>query len=177
MALKRVFIAVNLPRELKKKIIRELLSHLPKNSITINPAEKMHLTLKFFGEIPGSQLTEILEKMQTIAKQTKKFEIQLNEIGHFNGKVIWLGAKDSESQLKKIHDCFESENHQPFHAHLTLARNKKILLKQFLELAEKLKKKNFHAHFLFEHFELVESRFNGKEHQYSVIQSFKLDQP
>jgi 2'-5' RNA ligase len=101
----------------------------------VNP-EKIHLTLKFFGNIEESRIDPIFTSIEEPIRNTLPFSLKVRGVGVFphlkNPRVIWMGLVDErevfisfqkqiEIQLEKI--GFQPED-RPFHPHLTLGRMK-----------------------------------------------------
>jgi 2'-5' RNA ligase len=98
--------------------------------------EKIHLTLRFFGNIDESRIETIVQSIREPIQTTSPFPLRAKGIGVFphlkNPRVIWIGLLDEKKvlvsfqkrmgeELDKI--GFESED-RPFQAHLTLGRVK-----------------------------------------------------
>ena len=66
---KRVFVAVNIPQEIRKEIVGIFSSKLPKDKMKVVEEENLHITLKFLGYFSP----EAIEKLKDITK-TKKPE-------------------------------------------------------------------------------------------------------
>jgi len=96
--------------------------------------EKIHLTLKFFGNIEDSRVDPILKSIGGPVQRTSPFSMKVQGVGAFphskNPRVIWMGLMDGkevlatfqkelEGTLAKI--GFEPEG-RPFQPHLTLGR-------------------------------------------------------
>lgn len=147
----RLFIAVNLEEELKKKIV-PFQEELKKTGADVKwvAVENLHLTLKFLGEVTEEKIYSIEQVVVPILKNFSSFEMRLSGFGVFPNfnypRVIWLGIEESSEKLKmlseKIEDSlvplgFDKEN-RPFTAHLTLGRmrslkNKQELIKKIVE--------------------------------------------
>jgi len=144
----RLFIAAELPEEVKKYLFslqREIGSTLAK----INWVHKknLHLTLKFLGDISGSLVEDIKNRISGV--EFKKFVVHTSGIGVFPSesfvRVVWVGlepqGKIVELQQKvdeALLDIFHGE--QKFQAHLTLGRAKFIKKKrEFIERIKNLK--------------------------------------
>jgi len=97
-------------------------------------SEKMHLTLKFFGNIEESRIDSIFEAIKGPVRGAKPFQISVRGTGAFPSlkgpRVIWMGLVDREGVLiplqKEVEVSlekvgFERED-RPFRAHLTLGR-------------------------------------------------------
>ena len=101
----------------------------------VNP-EKIHLTLKFFGNIEESRIDPIFKSIEEPIRNTLPFSLKVQGVGAFpnlkNPRVIWMGLVDGREILvsfqKQIETQFEEIGFQsedrPFHPHLTLGRMK-----------------------------------------------------
>ena len=133
----RSFLAIELPKLILKKIeeVQRDLRSTRADVRWVNP-EKIHLTLKFFGNIEESRIDPIFKSIEEPIRNTPPYSIEVKGVGAFpqlrNPRVIWIGLvngkeiltsfqKQIEAQLEKI--GFQTEN-RPFHPHLTLGRMK-----------------------------------------------------
>ncbi len=133
----RSFLAIELPKPILKKIeeVQEDLKSTHADVRWVSP-EKIHLTLKFFGNIEESKIDPIFMSIEEPVRTTSPFSLKVRGIGAFphlkNPRVIWVGMVDGgevlislqkqiEIQLGKIE--FQPED-RPFHPHLTLGRMK-----------------------------------------------------
>ncbi|AHB14057.1 RNA 2',3'-cyclic phosphodiesterase [Dehalococcoides mccartyi] len=144
----RTFIAVELPPELKTALgsFQNSLS-IPAQAVKwVNP-ESMHLTIKFLGDTPLSQISNIIKGLEKAAQVCHAFTLCTNHIGAFpslsNPKVIWLGL---EGEIEKLNTLFaEVEKNisglgfpaekRDFAPHLTLGRLKEGAAKSDLQTA------------------------------------------
>ncbi len=127
----RCFIALPLPTEIKKEIVR-VQQELKKEDLfkgKYTHPQNIHLTLKFLGEISDEELINVKERLQKI--NFSPFEIQLSDPGVFSRRhirIIWmhlLGATEIQSKI----DCTLStlyEKEKRFMSHITLARVKRV---------------------------------------------------
>jgi len=122
----RLFLAVALPDEVKTALLRPY-RRMP--GVKWVRPEQMHLTLRFLGETPESQLPLLIDAMSTIVVPV--MTMQLTGCGFFPG-IFWCSPAPSEPlvQLKKAIDeslfvdlAIPPEN-RPFVPHITLARIK-----------------------------------------------------
>ncbi len=133
----RSFLAIELPKLILKKIeeVQRDLRSTRADVRWVNP-EKIHLTLKFFGNIEESRIDPIFKSIEEPIRNTPPYSIEVKGVGAFphlkNPRVIWMGLVDGkailtsfqkqiETQLEKI--GFQPED-RPFHPHLTLGRMK-----------------------------------------------------
>lgn len=182
--LKRVFVAVNLPSEIKKLIAEEL--SLIKRKFQsreirfINP-ENWHITISFLGYQSDESVNAINESLQTVAGQYQSCKIKLEKIVYGPPKaprMIWLVAaaseklsalkSDLEKKLVEKSIRFKREN-RPFTAHITLARFARTGRKQLPEI-----EKNLDWQFEVKSLELMQSVLKPTGAEYGVLTSFNL---
>jgi 2'-5' RNA ligase len=147
----RSFLAIELPKPILKEIeeVQGDLKLTHADVRWVNP-EKIHLTLKFFGNIEESRIDLIFKSIEEVLLKTLPFSLEVRGVGAFpnlrNPRVIWMGLIDGkevltslqkqiEIQLEKI--GFQPED-RPFHPHLTLGRMKSSRGKE--ELVGKMEK-------------------------------------
>ena len=133
----RSFLAIELPVTILKKI-GEVQEDMKSSQADVRwvSSERIHLTLKFFGNINESRIEPIVKSIEGLIQTTPPFPLRVTGIGAFphlrNPRVIWIGLLDEkdilipfqkriEAELEKIE--FEPEG-RPFQAHLTLGRVK-----------------------------------------------------
>src|SRR5215470_2788154 len=127
----RVFIAVDLPNEIRKSLadVQDELSPLSHSVRWVAP-ESIHITLKFIGEMPEKQLEDIDTELRGFT--WKPFTITVRGVGFFPGKrsprVFWAGmeaptmqdlAEELDSRMERL--GFDKEK-RAFRPHITLAR-------------------------------------------------------
>ncbi len=133
----RSFLAIELLEPILKKI-GEVQADIRSTHAEVRwtDPEKIHLTLKFFGNIEESRIDPIFKSIEEPIRNTLPFSIKVRGVGAFphlkNPRVIWIGLveergiltslqKQIETQLEKV--GIQPEN-RPFHPHLTLGRMK-----------------------------------------------------
>ncbi len=147
----RSFLAIELPKPILKKI-EEVQGDLRSTHADVRwvSPEKIHLTLKFFGNIEESRIDLIFKSIEEPVRNTLPFSVRVKGAGAFpslkNPRVIWMGLADGkemlislqgeiEARLEKI--GFEPEG-RPFQPHLTLGRMKSSRGKE--DLVRKMEK-------------------------------------
>ena len=153
----RSFLAIELPKPILKKI-EEVQADLKSTHTDVRwvSPEKIHLTLKFFGNIEESRIDLILQSIDEPIRNTLPFSLKVIGVGAFpnlkNPRVIWMGLVDGrevlvslqkqiETQLEKV--GFQPED-RPFHPHLTLGRMRSSQGKEELvKRMEKYKEEEF----------------------------------
>lgn len=134
---KRIFIAVDISDEARSKsavYLEKLRKDFRDLRVGWEQAEKLHLTLKFLGDLDEQQLAKIKEAVRETARHFAKFTISLQNTGVFpnpkNARVLWIGLDDEPDNLLKIFEMLETEcqnsgfpkETKKFHPHLTIAR-------------------------------------------------------
>ena len=138
----RLFIAINLPENIKEKIgdvLREIQEENPqlKKIARWTTQENWHFTLVFLGYQPNESVPVIRRAMEEARKDLREVKIEFKwldygPIGDLP-RMVWLTAtKETESALSKIKNKLEEKllenkiswgrESRPFRAHLTLAR-------------------------------------------------------
>jgi 2'-5' RNA ligase len=96
--------------------------------------EKLHLTLKFLGDLPRERLATLARAASRAIASVAPFEVRLAGCGVFPAPVrphiLWLGVADATSNLAALQAALEEEcarenvprDPRAFHAHVTLAR-------------------------------------------------------
>jgi 2'-5' RNA ligase len=132
----RTFIAVDLPTSVLDalgQISAQLQEKLPDTPVRWVDYRKMHLTLKFLGDISKENISMVEKILQTEASKRQVMEIGVGGIGAFpkmrHPRVIWVGIEaptelfelrrgieDGVARLGYNYDKYE------FTPHLTLGR-------------------------------------------------------
>lgn len=133
----RVFCAVELPREVRARVARyaaELRAGFEGVRAGWEREEKLHLTLKFVGEVEPRRVEALERAASRAAAGVQPFAISIGGTGAFPPKgpprVLWLGVGDGTGGLRSLQSRLEDECHaegfarerKGFSPHLTLAR-------------------------------------------------------
>jgi 2'-5' RNA ligase len=131
----RTFVAIRFPPEVQENL-GQALESMHAGEIKIVrwvDASRMHLTLKFIGEVDPARITPIRSQVEESCRQVGPFDIQLGGLGVFPNmtkpRIVWVGVqappqlfdlqKDIEARLSKIGYAPEERG---FSAHITLGR-------------------------------------------------------
>jgi RNA 2',3'-cyclic 3'-phosphodiesterase len=135
----RTFIAVNLPREIKKSVgdyidsIKDCMTGIK----WVEP-DNLHFTIKFLGEVENSDISKITDCASKVAGEFSEFSIGLSDTGFFpseiNPKVVWIGVDGGEDTLLDLYQdmeqCFEQygfdREAKTFSPHPTIGRVKRF---------------------------------------------------
>jgi len=134
----RIFIAINLPDNIKKKL-EDCQSKWPELPIKWTKKENLHVTLIFIGYIPGQELLEICKIARETAYKNQSFSVNLNKICYGPHKkilpsspidsraprMVWVEGKKSQEFTKLQIDLEKSlmvSENRVFSPHITLGR-------------------------------------------------------
>jgi len=127
----RVFIAADLPNELREQLakVQRELDPLTRAARWVAPAS-IHITLKFIGEVPEKRI-ETIDTVLT-GLTWKSFTVTVRGVGFFPGnrspRVFWAGMESPTMQnlAEKLDARLESygfeKEKRAFRPHITLAR-------------------------------------------------------
>lgn len=132
----RTFIAVDLPPDVLNalgQISSQLQEKLPGTPVRWVDFAKMHLTLKFLGDISKENIGMVEKILQSEASKRQVMEIGIGGIGAFpktrHPRVIWIGV-EAPAELKDLRRGIEdgvarlgyNYDKYEFTPHLTLGR-------------------------------------------------------
>ena len=136
MAVFRAFIAIQLPAEVQNHL-RQISDSMQEKLLGVPirwvPVDKIHLTLKFLGDVSQSNMNVLSGIIKSGAEMTPMFEISVGGLGAFPSesrpRVLWIGVTNSSllSSLQRHLDLetarlgYQSEE-RTFAPHLTLGR-------------------------------------------------------
>ncbi|KPK75668.1 MAG: hypothetical protein AMJ79_10345 [Phycisphaerae bacterium SM23_30] len=138
----RCFIAIELDDAIRRRLA-QLQDHLRNklhhpSGITWVRHERMHLTLKFLGEVDDAAINDICSAVSEAAALSEPFDFELGNCGYFgsanSARVLWIGITDGQNHLEKLHRAVDKQLSQigfpperrRFSAHLTLARIRNV---------------------------------------------------
>jgi len=131
----RLFVAVELNKQIKDELAKA--QHALREFdrlVRWSGGNQMHLTLKFLGEVPDSQVDDICTAVELAASESAGFELTLQGAGCFPPKgkvrVVWVGLAEESKALANCQRRVEDElseigfppERRPFSPHLTLGR-------------------------------------------------------
>jgi len=147
----RAFIAIDVPKELKDKVI-SVQKRLADYDIKLVEPENLHFCLKFLGDMDPKLLPKLKAIVDAAAKSFEPFDIEIHGMGSFPSptyiKVIWLGVKAGKNELTGLAELIDNKTaelgftpeNRAFEAHLTLGRVRSARYKtDLLELLKKNK--------------------------------------
>jgi 2'-5' RNA ligase len=184
----RTFCAIELSDEVRVQLqehMRRLREAVPDASASWSRPENVHLTLKFFGNIPTQDVTRISAAAARVAEQFSSFQIRIGGTGVFprrsRPQVLWVGVEDSSNSLSDLQQSLEEEfaregfakEDRGFRPHLTIARLRRP------EDARQLAEAHIQTKFSFievpvNEFVLFRSELSPKGSRYTTISKHEL---
>ena len=141
MGLLRAFIALEIPAKVQKDIYHATSSLRNGTGSLIRwvPAENIHLTLKFLGDISPPNVEFLAQMIRAEADSHHSFDIHLTGLGSFPSpkrpRVIYIGIQ-APAELEALQHAVESaarrlgyeSEDRSFSPHLTIGRVKQNVL-------------------------------------------------
>lgn len=178
----RLFVSLNLSSETIDKIVNVINSIWDDTDINWEPKEKLHLTLKFIGDVPTNVVDKITSELSFVESYSE-IKCSFNKFGYFYRDtkpiILWAGlnTEDTLSDLINTLNIRLSKYSIPndkrkFNAHITLLRIKKELGVDFIN-----KFKNFTfspVKFTANNITLYKSILLKQSSKYFEIKNYKL---
>lgn len=176
----RIFIAVNLPKTVKEKLLayQEKWPELPSRwTKTAN----LHLTLVFYGNASDNELEEIKQKTREIVKKHKPFSLKLSKIVYgpsaSQARMVWtIGetTKELVALQEELAVSLERIEERKFSLHITLARFlewefRKIPLEERPEIDEEI-----NLEIRVDSIEVMDSKIRRGGAEYVICESISL---
>ena len=180
----RLFIALEIPEEALDKVIQIRDSvYGVGDGVKWEPKNKLHLTLKFLGDVDDSLNEKIIAELSGIADEYKPINGELNRFGMFYRKkqpaILWVGLTEND-EIKSLQKDVEKaasdlgfkKEKREFHSHITLLRVKG---REDYEKLKKLENYKFDPiPFTADKLALIKSELTQKGSIYTIVKSFNL---
>lgn len=135
MTVIRAFIAIDLPSHIQQQLneVLEQLRRPETSAVRWVPAQNIHLTLKFLGDVSPANLEYLKKILQSEVSRHRPFDIRVGGLGAFPSvrrpRVVWIGV-EAPPALQALQRGVETETvrlgyaveERPFSPHLTLGR-------------------------------------------------------
>jgi 2'-5' RNA ligase len=143
----RLFIATPVSAEIRASLsaaVARVRARLSRNPIRWVSPDNLHLTFRFLGETPGTDVDPITKRLRGVCGNFSPLDVQVGGLGCFPNfaepRVIWVGLSHN-SQLVKLHTAIQNataefgakeasahttERTPPFSPHLTVGRLKDV---------------------------------------------------
>jgi RNA 2',3'-cyclic 3'-phosphodiesterase len=190
MTKKRIFIAINLPEQVKRKLFEwELkleqkygLGEFRSKNINWVIRNNLHITLIFIGYVTDDEIYEICKTAKEVAKNHSQFYIELEKIvtgpPHKQARMFWVeGAKSQELanlQIDLENALSGTNNHKkeirPFSPHITLARFTNQVAKILPEIGE-----IFKSSVSVDSIDVMQSVLHRNGPEYTILERVELE--
>lgn len=131
----RTFVAIFPPQEVREALLGAAQNLHASTNFRLVGQEKIHLTLKFLGDVAEQDLDTIERALRPISEDHEPFEASTSGFGAFpsekKARILWAGIDQGSEHLRTIAERvenllaptgFEREN-RPYVPHLTLGRS------------------------------------------------------
>ncbi|HUT96318.1 MAG TPA: RNA 2',3'-cyclic phosphodiesterase [Candidatus Paceibacterota bacterium] len=177
---RRIFIAINLPDGIKKKLIDWQRKCLPAEALAkagdkINwvRKENLHITLIFIGYVTDDETYEICKMTKEVAKKHQPFFINLERIttGPLNEfpRMFWVIGEKSQ-ELANLQNDLENNQVKAFRPHITLARFKNQVAKDLPKIDDA-----FIVSVPVERIDVMQSNLKRGGPEYTILESINLE--
>jgi 2'-5' RNA ligase len=195
MEKKRVFLAINLPEQIKKQIAqeqKEIDNSFPeeyrRGLIRWTKKKNIHITLLFLGSLEEREISALSKTVKEITDKQSQFSLELSNINYgppakMPPRMIWLQLKNNPAlniiaeEIKK--NLFEKKilkkpEGRPFSPHITLGRIKIWQWKRIEPEERPVIEKTLDQNFPIKSIELMESKLKRTGAEYQILESFPL---
>ena len=130
----RTFVAVFPPQDVREALFRAARDLRVSKDFRLVGQEKIHLTLKFLGDVAEKDLGGVEEALHPVRESHRPFEVSTSGFGAFpseqRARILWAGIEQGSEHLRTLAEevetllapaGFEREN-RPYLPHLTLGR-------------------------------------------------------
>jgi 2'-5' RNA ligase len=133
----RAFLAIEMPETLRPglALVQGELKRSKADVRWVTP-ENIHLTLKFFGNVPDDEIETLALAAREVAQTEEPFQLKATIAGAFPSprapRVVWLGLGGDVVPLNRLYHRLEKafadlgypQENRAFNPHLTLGRVK-----------------------------------------------------
>jgi 2'-5' RNA ligase len=182
----RLFIAVNLPDDLRRAI-HAAAAPLRRRTVPVKwvDPEGLHLTLKFLGAVDPDRLADIVAALERACRGARPFPLPIGGFGAFptpgRARVLWVGC-EPVPPLELLQHGVEREfaplgfpvEGRPFRPHLTLGRARPEARGGIRELESVLAELTFGGETTVGSVEVMESTLSPQGARYAIRHSVAL---
>jgi 2'-5' RNA ligase len=179
----RLFVALKIPDEIRKEIFNHCYA-LAENPLHYRweAKEKVHLTLKFIGEVKEELLQQIIDELDFV-KNYSAFDCIVSRFGFFfrdnEPKILWCNLETDDSIISLVDEInnrlrkFDIEiEKRKFKGHLTLLRIKEKVTEDFIK---RIKEYKFDPiEFNTNEIALIQSVLKPSGSEYKVLKIYEL---
>jgi 2'-5' RNA ligase len=182
----RLFVAVNLPDELRRTV-HEAFAPLRAAHLPIRWVDQtgIHVTLKFLGEVGSERVADAEAALERAAAGMRTFPLAVEGAGAFpsadRARVVWVGC-EAAPPLELLQHAVEREyaalgypvEGRPFRPHVTMGRAQAKVRGEVRGLAERLGAVDIEGEFVARSVDLMESTLGPGGARYAVRRAVPL---
>jgi 2'-5' RNA ligase len=183
----RIFIAINLPEDLKKQLTDQQYKWLDLPCRWTKP-DNLHITLSFLGDLSDEELPEICRICSEVAQRHTRFSVKLNKITYGptgkSPRMVWVGEdendylsdlqKDLEGSLAGLSIKEVKEDSRHFTSHITLGRLKQWEFRTIESEERPQINEEINLSFEVKSIEIMNSQLKRGGPEYGALESFLL---
>ena len=182
MTKRRLFIAINLPENTKKKLFDYQLKwpDFDPKQIRWTRKDNLHITLIFIGYVTDDEMYKICNLVKDVAKKHQPFFVNLERIilgpPDKTPRMFWVQGKKSQELANiqtDLRDAIEQRSgvkYNAFRPHINLAKFKPLFMKTFPNDFEEVFKHQISV----ETIEVMQSELRRGGAEYTVLESMEL---
>ncbi|TSC75677.1 MAG: 2'-5' RNA ligase [Parcubacteria group bacterium Gr01-1014_30] len=184
---RRVFVAINLPKEIKEKLASFQLKW-PELPCRWTKKDNLHVTLAFLGYLTDEETAEVCQEAKEVGLRHSPFFVNLRKIVYGPQKaavrLVWAeGAKseelaklrdDLEGELIGLSSELESERGRGYIPHITLGRLRRWEFRKIEPEERPEINEDISLSFEVSSVEVMESRLKRGGAEYAVLESCQL---
>ena len=190
--LHRIFLAINIPEDLKKEISR-YQDYWPELPARWTNPENLHVTLVFLGNVNDQEVVEVCAAVTDVARKHEQFVLHFNRIGFgpddarpgVPPRMVWLKGEKSpelgglQQDLENVlydagNDNCRKDGERSFAPHVTLARINQGEIRTMEQEEVPSVAEDVSFSFLAESVEVMESELRRGGSVYTVLEMVKL---
>ena len=185
----RIFIAINLPEDIKKQLVDYQTKWL-ELPCRWTKKENLHVTLMFLGYLSDEELLEVLKITKEVASRNSPFSINLKKIIYGPPKkmpprMVWAEGEKSE-ELGKLQKDLENSllssqvkiteepEARPYTPHITLGRIRAWEFRQIEPEERPIVEEEISLNFEVNSIEVMESQLKRGGSEYTILESYPL---
>jgi len=179
----RIFIAINLPENIKKRLA-EYQEKWPEldSSIRWTKKDNLHVTLVFVGYIDDNELLEVMSDVKEAVSKHSSFLINLNKfcygpLDKIPPKMIWAVGEKSDNFVSLREGLAQSLGileKRVFSPHITLGRIKQFEWRRIEPEERPEIEKDVSLSFEVDSVDIMESVLKRGGPEYTILESYKL---
>jgi len=184
----RIFIAVNLPEEVKKSLVSYQMNW-PNLPIRWTKKENLHITLVFLGYVNDEELPEICRIVQEVTSRNRSFTVNLKKIIYGPNdkkppRMVWAEGEKSnklgklqgelEYSLSNSLNKTEIKESRSYSPHITLGRIRTWELRRIEEEEKPDVNQEINLNFEVNSIEIMGSFLKRKGPDYVILESCPL---